>query len=192
MATKGNHDKSVGEPSSATGRSRRATFNRFAPVADYDDQSDTGGGVNLRDFDSEGNRISTPSAKATTTGGGGAPLHGVENANPAATPISKSASSSRRNTVAPIGAGRFPGYPSSDARAQATMESDIQATINALVRFRPFTVFVLSLITFPAQGQGRRAVGRSSWHPVEIQHAPYPADWHDGKGFFMVYLGRRS
>jgi hypothetical protein len=120
MATVGNHNKSVAQPSSAMANYAN---NHLASVTDSEDHDDTGGGVNLRDFDEHGNNISA--LRATPSRNGGAPLHGYGNMNASSTPVSNPASSSRRNTIAPIGAGRFSEYtPTVDA---------IDATIEAIV-----------------------------------------------------------
>lgn len=133
MAAAENHNKSVAESSFAMGNSRSANYanNRFASVAeeDSDDQEERGGGVNLRDFDEDGNAISTP--RATASGNGGAPLHGYGSLSSQSTPIGKPAPSSRRNTIAPIGSGRFAEYKPSTS--DATVSGAIDATIDAIV-----------------------------------------------------------
>ncbi|KAK4239108.1 hypothetical protein C8A03DRAFT_14501 [Achaetomium macrosporum] len=82
------------------------TRNSFSAFTDFDDHEDTGGGVMLRDFDDDGPFAPTPTNSAASSGHSHSQgSHSRKSTSSAA--FSKSSASARRNTIAPIGTGRY-------------------------------------------------------------------------------------
>ncbi|KAL2198807.1 hypothetical protein P885DRAFT_67949 [Corynascus similis CBS 632.67] len=84
-------------------------FATFIETDDIDDNDDNGGGVMLRDFEDDSyasNGASTPmGTNSSSSSGIGCIIH--PHKSPSVASFSRSATSSRRNTFAPIGTGRF-------------------------------------------------------------------------------------
>ncbi|KAK3311493.1 uncharacterized protein B0T15DRAFT_490101 [Chaetomium strumarium] len=87
--------------------------NAFSNFTDFDDQEDTGGGgVMLRDFDDgsgSGHFAPTPTNSAASSGQSHSQESRSRNSM-SSTAFSKPSTSGRRNTIAPIGTGRYAEY----------------------------------------------------------------------------------
>jgi hypothetical protein len=124
VTTTAQNSQSAGEASSATrnGQMGRYPNGRFAAFIDdddhddHDDRDDNGGGVMLRDFEDDsrasGGSIPTPMGTQSSASSGN-----VRAARPRKNALTvtfsddnKPAAMSRRNTIAPIGTGRYSEY----------------------------------------------------------------------------------
>jgi len=117
-------------------------FATFIETDDIDDNDDNGGGVMLRDFEDDSyasHGASTPmGTNSSSSSGNGCIIH--PHKSPSVASFSRSATSRRRNTFAPIGTGRF-----SEHTATAKGGS-LNAPVNSSVRFELFCVS--SLVRF--------------------------------------------
>jgi hypothetical protein len=98
-----------GEHSPTLRNDQMAAYSRtaFSNLTDFDDQEDTaGGGVMLRDYDDGGHFAPTPTNSAASSGQSHSQESRSRNSM-SSNAFSRSSTSARRNTIAPIGTGRY-------------------------------------------------------------------------------------
>jgi hypothetical protein len=105
------HDKSVAETSSTMRNTPMTSYSksRFAAFMDSDDHDDNGGGVMLRDFEDDSHTsgyASTPMGTNSSTSSGNA-RDTDSHKKSSTSSFGKPATLGRRNTIAPIGTGRY-------------------------------------------------------------------------------------
>lgn len=131
MATAGNGDtNSVAESSPSMDMHHRAPTlgkNRFAALVEADDNDDEVGGVVLKDFDEDEDDNDASSVMGTSHHGG-APLGVYGKQDFSSGPANQPAGFARRNTIAPIGTGRFSEYT-----ANTDVAAALDANLDALV-----------------------------------------------------------
>ncbi|EAQ90009.1 hypothetical protein CHGG_06628 [Chaetomium globosum CBS 148.51] len=108
--------------------------NRFAAFIETDDNDDSGGGVLLRDFDddshtSNGGGVSTPMGSNSTISSGHE-CATVPRKNPSTTSFNRPATAGRRNTIAPIGTGRYTEY-TANTGGGAALNAPVDAPQNS-------------------------------------------------------------
>lgn len=132
MATAAPNKAPVAETTPAR-RMGKGLKNRFAAFIETDDNDDSGGGVLLRDFDddshtSNGGGVSTPMGSNSTISSGHE-CATVPRKNPSTTSFNRPATAGRRNTIAPIGTGRYTEYTANTGGGAA-----LNAPVDAPVR----------------------------------------------------------
>lgn len=137
MATTANHhSKPTAGVSSAMRNHQKSRFTAFVDSDDHDDHDgddDTHhGGVMLRDFEDDSHTsgsFSTPiGTRSSSSSGNACATHPRK--NPSTISFEKPAASGRRNTIAPIGTGRYSDH-SANAHADAALDASVNAWVYA-------------------------------------------------------------
>jgi hypothetical protein len=135
VATALDNDKPGAQDSPAmrNDRSAKHAHSRFAAFIDPEDtDDDNGGGVMLRDFEddshtSRGGSVSTPmGTSSSASSGNGRATHPRKNTSTVS--FSVPATTGRRNTIAPIGTGRFSEY-TTNVNGGAALDASVDAWV---------------------------------------------------------------